>query len=383
MHIVDSLGKGGLENGLVNVITRLDPRRFEHVVSAIRALGPNEERLPKDRVRVMCLAGRGTSRFQIGTLRRAIHEVSPDIVHSRNWAAIEAVVAGQGFRRPALVHSEHGIETDGAGKEPFRRVVFRRLAYELADRVVAVSGQLRDFHAGRTGFDPKRIQVIHNGVDLGRFRPDPAARVRIRNEMRIAQDDFLIGCVGNLLPVKDHMTLLRALALPEASQLRWRLVIAGEGSERAKLEEFVSANPILREKVSLPGSSTRVPELLNALDLYVLPSVFEGIANSLLEAMATGLPVVASAAGGNPEVVGDGESGVLFPAGDANKLAVLVSELAGNPERRAALASGALGRARERFSIDSMVRRYDELYESTRMDLAVGRLKPAAGENGL
>ena len=340
LHVVDTLGKGGLENGLVNLIDRLDPRRFEHVVCAIRGLGANVERLPTERVKVICLGKHPDSRFQTLTLSRAIRKTSPDIVHSRNWAAIESVVATWGLRGPAIVHSEHGIESDGKSKEPWRRICFRRLAYGLADQVVSVSSQLRDLHARQTGFPRDRIRVIHNGVDCMRFRPDPAGRIRMRHELNLSDEDLCIGCVRNLLPVKDHLTLLRALSVPNQQSNRWRLLMVGEGPERLQLKAFVNAHEELKHRVRFLGSSNRVPELLSAMDIYVLPSLYEGIANSLLEAMATGLPVVATAAGGNPEVVVDGESGLLFPVRDELKLASLLGLLAARTDLRQPLGAG-------------------------------------------
>jgi sugar transferase (PEP-CTERM/EpsH1 system associated) len=364
MHFVDGMGKGGLENGLVNLIERLDPERFEHVVCAIRHLGPNADRLPHDRVRVMCLDKKPTdSTLQVGALARAIREAQPDIVHSRNWGAVEAVMAGRWAGCRSVVHSEHGLEADANVKEPWRRRVFRRLAFELAHRVLSVSYQLRDLHARRTGFAAQRISVIHNGVDGRRFRPDAEARIQARRELGISPDDFCIGSVGNLLPVKDHMTLLEAFDRVARTAQTGRLVLFGEGPERARLEAFVNAHPEWRKRVSLMGSSNRVPEMLNALDVYVLPSISEGISNSLLEAMANGLPVVATATGGNPEVIVDGESGLLVPVGDAQWLARILLELRAKKDLRVQLGQRALRRVSENFSIDSMVRNYAEMYE--------------------
>src|SRR5689334_2817379 len=147
MHVVDHLGKGGLENGLVNVIENLDSTRFEHVVYAIRKLGPNADRLVNGGVRVECQGKQDTdSPVQIGRLVKAIRRIQPDIVHSRNWAAVEAVLAGRWVRSCKVIHSEHGLEAHANSGEPRRRVWFRRLAYELADRVFSVSYQLRDLH---------------------------------------------------------------------------------------------------------------------------------------------------------------------------------------------------------------------------------------------
>jgi sugar transferase (PEP-CTERM/EpsH1 system associated) len=364
MHVVDHLGKGGLENGLVNLINGLDPERFEHVVYAMRLLGPNAERLPAH-VRVMCMGKRDTDfPVQLRRLMRDIRAVDPHIVHSRNWGAVEAVAAARWTRTCAVVHSEHGLEAAGYVREPRRRCWFRRVAFELADRVLTVSYQLRDLHARRTGFAQSRIGVIHNGVDGSRFFPDEEARFRMRAELGIAEDEFCIGCVGNLLPVKDHVTALRAVAAIAGALPRWRLVIAGEGPEREKLEGFIAAHPQCRGRISLLGAHDRIPELLNAFDVYLLPSLSEGISNSLLEAMSIGLPVIATETGGNPEVVEDGKSGLLFPAGDSSKLAQQLLNLEGRPQARKQLGRSAISRVREEFSIESMIRNYARLYES-------------------
>ncbi len=378
MHVVDHLGKGGLENGLVNLVNGLDPDRFEHVVYTMRQLGPNAERLPRN-VRVMC-QGKQDKDFpiQVGRLVRDIREVAPDIVHSRNWAGIEAVIAGRWVRSCSVVHSEHGLEGDARDKQPLRRTVFRRLAFELAHCVLSVSHQLKELHARRTGFAADRIRVIHNGVDGNRFFPAPATRARVRGELGLAEDEFCIGCIGNLLPVKDHLTMLRAVERIGAQCRRWRLVIVGEGSERPKLEAFIAEHPACREHVVLTGTSDRVPELLQAMDVYVLPSLSEGISNSLLEAMSSGLPVLATATGGNPEVVVDGESGLLFPVGDDGKLAEQLILLQRQPAMRAQLAQQAIRRMREEFSIDSMVRKYAQLYESLGRRTAAAPVSVAA-----
>jgi sugar transferase (PEP-CTERM/EpsH1 system associated) len=363
LHVVDSLGKGGLENGLVNLISRLDPHRFEHVVCAMRRLGPNAERLEAAGARVFCLAGQSGGRFQVRTLIRTILEVSPDLVHSRNWAAIEAVLAGKWAGARGVIHSEHGLEADTANAEPWRRNCFRRLAFEAADRVLSVSNQLRDLHARRTGFPARRIAVIHNGVDSERFRPDPSLRASVRSELGIAEDQYCIGCVGNLTPVKDYRTALQGVGALDKVCKDWRLLVIGEGSERGQLEEFVQAHPEWRDRVRFIGLSHRVPELLVAMDVYVLSSVIEGISNSLLEAMASGLPAVATLAGGNPEVIVDGVSGLLFPVGDFNRMADHLLLLRQQPELRARLSQQGRRRVREEFSIDSMVRSYQEVYE--------------------
>lgn len=361
LHVLDSLENGGLENGVLNLIRHMDAGQFEHSVCTVRAQGVNAARLPAGRVQLVHLGKREGARFQLPELRRAIRENQPDIVHSRNWGAIEAVAGARLAGNCKVIHSEHGFEAGASAQEPFRRRIFRRLTFELADRVLCVSNQLRNFHARQTGFSASRITVIHNGVDSERFCPDAAARVRVRREFGIGENEFCIGCVGNLLPVKDHRTLLDALGRLGDAASGWRVLIAGEGPERPDLERLAHGLPG-RSRISFPGRIQDVPELLNAFDVYVLPSLNEGISNSLLEAMATGLPAIASQVGGNPEVVEDNSSGLLFPAGEASCLSEHLLRLNAQRGLRTQLGEAARRRAREEFSIRSMVEKYEGLY---------------------
>jgi len=376
MHVVDHLGKGGLENGLVNLINGMDSMEFEHVVYAIRQLGANAQRLPPN-VRVICQGKRDTdSRFQVGTFARAIRAVQPNIVHSRNWAGVEGVMAAR-LARCYSVHSEHGLEAAAETWEPKRRIWFRRLAMELAHRVFSVSRHLKELHCRRTGFNPGRIAVIHNGVDSQRFFPDPASRARMREELRLSADEFCIGCVGNLLPVKSQITVLEAIGELGDKLGNWRLAMIGEGPERAGLERFI-ADRGWEGRIQLLGTSERVPEFLNAMDLYILPSVAEGISNSLLEAMSTGLPVIASAVGGNLEVV-EGDSGLLFEARNTGQLAERMLAVRTSDRLRQDLARRGVERVREHFSLRSMIRNYERLYEDVGATAAALPARVAVG----
>jgi len=170
--------------------------------------------------------------------------------------------------------------------------------------------------------------------------------------------------VGNLFPVKDHMTVLRAVDRLAETSVDWRLLLIGAGPELSSLRDFVDAHPQWRHRVSFLGATNRVPLLLKAMDIYVLCSAAEGISNSLLEAMATGLPAVVTNTGGNPEVVVEGKSGLLFPVGDFRGLADHLLLLQAKMDLRVQLGGQALRRVSEEFSIDSMVRKYEQVYES-------------------
>jgi len=363
LHVLDTLETGGLENAVVRIIQRMDPGRFEHVVCTIRRLGALAERLPRERVKISCLEAKPGFSVQLAPLARRIRETAPDILHARNWGTAEAILAGWCARNCALVYSEHGLESGNLQPDPLPRRAFRRLVFHMSDRVFSVSRQLRDHHARMTGFPENRIDVIHNGIEVERFYPSDEIRARSRRQLGIGPEQFCIGVVGRLEAVKNIITILRAVAtLPPSTD--WRLMIAGEGRDLAMLREFAASRPGVAERVLFLGEVHDVPNLLNAMDAYVLASLFEGISNSLLEAMATRLPVIVSAAGGNPEVVTDGESGLLFPAGDTEALRGRLLQLAGSPALRARLGGCAMRRVEQEFSSGGMIRRYEHLYSS-------------------
>ena len=321
MHIVYGLGRGGIQTGLENLLGRLDRGKFEHIVCALRP--PIDHPMCQGLAhlaQVMCLhATESGSRFQMGAIARGIREVKPDIVHSRNWGCIEAALARRAGRvRAAIVHGEHGFDSDMVNGEPRRRAWFRRAAFEMADRVLSVSYHARDLHSKNTGFKGGRVTVIHNGVNDRIYFPDADARARVRAELGLADNEFLIGSVANLAPVKDHMTTLRALAGLNPTVKNWRCLIIGDGPERSRMEAFLNEHPEWKSRVSLPGITRRVPELLRAMDVMVLSSVTEGICNSLLEVLWPAAcwwsPPEPAAI---PKSSRTGNLGFLFPVGDA------------------------------------------------------------------
>jgi sugar transferase (PEP-CTERM/EpsH1 system associated) len=363
-HVIETLlGMGGMEKGVANVIQGLDPERFQHVVCVIRSLGILAGCFPPDRAKLICLEQIDCRRsFQAGRLAREIQATQPDIIHSRNWGAIETVLAGKWTRSAAMVHSEHGMES--ADVYPLRRRCFRRLAFEMVDRVVTVSYNLRDLHAQRTGFPAKRISVIHNGVDTDRFRQNASVRAEARQSLGMGPQDFCIGTVGRLEPVKDLLTLFRAAAEMARAGEDFHVFLAGDGSELPVLRGSLRDFPQLERRVHFLGEIQDTPNFLNALDVFVLSSLFEGISNSLLEAMATRLPVIVTLTGGNPEVVVNGTSGLMFPVGNFQLLAAHLKSLAQVRDLRERLATQALQRVREHFSLNSMVQGYERLYTS-------------------
>ncbi len=352
-HVLLSLKPGGLENGVVNVVNRLDPERFRSSVCCLQTSGEFAERITRSDVAVHQMGLRkGNDPMMPLRLARLFRRTRADIVHTRNaeaffYGAVAARMAGVG----AIIHSEHGRTLP----DTFRRMALQRWLAPLAKVTFAVSEQLRIDLVKHVRLTNGRVQVIYNGVDLGRFASTDRARARAL--LGVGQARTVVGSVGRLAAVKNYKLLVRAIAgIPDVD-----LVLIGDGPQRADIEAAAAAAGV-SERVRLLGHREDVAELLPGLDVFVLPSLSEGMSNTLLEAMACGLPVVASRVGGNVELVGDGVNGMLFPSEDAEALSVALRSLCGDTGLRAAMGAQGKQRATEQFGIDAMIDRYESIY---------------------
>jgi sugar transferase (PEP-CTERM/EpsH1 system associated) len=367
-HVVYRFDVGGLENGVVNLINRL-PDRFDHAVIALTEVSDFRKRITRDRVSFHSLhkpPGHGFAIYR--DLHRLFRTLQPAIVHTRNIAASEAQLPATLAGVPVRVHGEHGWEVQDVAGGKRSHHLQRRLLRPLIHRHVALSGEIRGYLEQRIGVPPAEIAQICNGVDVGRFAPRATSRRDGPVAARFPDADlFVVGTVGRLSPVKHQALLIDAFAgacaLAGAGAARMRLVIAGDGPDRAALEARVAACGIAG-RVWMTGSRDDVPELMVDFDLFVLPSLAEGISNTILEAMACGLPVVATRVGGNAELVADGRTGMLVPSDDAAAMARVLRDYAMDPTRATVEGRAARGRAVSHFSIDAMVSKYAELYDS-------------------
>ena len=363
LHVITRLQQGGTEYGILKVTSGLNDGQFVHAICTTRGSEQDASSLASASATIFS-AGTERARRQllIPSLRRVMQSYKPDIVHSRNWGTIEAVAAARFTGVPVIIHSEHGYELDMLGGLPLRRRVLRRIAYAMSDCVFAVSAELRDFHARQAWISPARIRVVPNGVNAEKFRPRPEGKALIRKELGIPECAFLVGSVGRLVPIKDYPTLLHATHRLVLRGQDARVALAGTGPELENLQKLAGSLPELRERAHFLGASDRIPDFLNALDVFVVSSISEGMSNSLLEAMASGLPVVVSRTGSNPELVEEGVSGLLFNPGDVEGLTAGLQRLLGDAELRSRTGSSARKRVLERFRVETMLGNYRRLY---------------------
>ena len=362
MHVINGMTLGGTEKVVLKLTNTLT-EGFDHRICCIRDFDT-------DLVRAHLRPGQLTalklpqSRFALflPQLVRAIRSCKPDVVHSRNWGAIEAVFAARLAAVPVVIHSEHGYDADGMRTMPFRQRCLRRAASSAADVFFTVSHELRDFHAVQAGIRPDRIRVIYNGVDVHAFSPQPAARARLRAEHGIGPGEFVLGAVGRMVRIKDYQTLIQAAGLLVSKGLNFKLMLVGDGPELPGLIALAENLPGVRERLITLGQRNDVSELLSAMDVFVQTSLREGMSNTILEAMAAGLIPVVTCVGGNTEIVEDSESGWLFDAGDVEYLSRLLHRLAVQPDSRMSIGEAARRRVQEMFSNERMLANYRALY---------------------
>jgi sugar transferase (PEP-CTERM/EpsH1 system associated) len=360
-HVIYRLDTGGLENGLVNLINRMDPERFQHAVVCVDRSSPFAERIARPGVPVVELHKRPG--FEAGFYRRAwcaFRTLRPDLVHTRNTAGLDAIALARLAGVQTVLHGEHGrTAADLRGTNP-RHNLLRRLHAPLVRRFTTVSRDLAAWLEATVGITPRKIAVLMNGVDVERFSPGSVERRAVLPE--VPETAVIVGTVGRLDPVKGHGVLVDAVARVQADLGRSiHLVIVGEGPERSALEQRIRAAG-LEETVHMVGGREDVPAILRAVDVFCLPSFAEGVSNTVLEAMATGLPVVATAVGGNRELVADGETGRLIVAGDPIALAAALHPLVTDLGLRRRWGTAGRLRACESFSLEAMVRRYEACY---------------------
>jgi len=367
VHVVYRFAVGGLENGVVNLINRLPPQSWRHAVISLTDVDAAfAARLSSAAVGCVALhKAPGHAVRLYPRLVALLRELKPAIVHTRNLAALEATLPAWIAGVPARLHGEHGRDVgdlDGSSRR-YQRV--RRLFRPFVTRYVALSPDLASYLRERVGVPATRIDQVYNGVDTARFRPAPGGRAAIDACPFREADHWLVGTVGRMEKVKDQTNLARAFvsavrADPEA-RARLRLVLVGDGKLKREVETLLESAGV-RELAWFAGERADVVPLLQGLDCFVLPSLAEGVSNTILEAMACGLPVVATRVGANAELVEQNVTGRTVPAADSDALAREIGAYFTTPALARQHGQAGRRRVERRFSLERMVDDYDRVY---------------------
>lgn len=345
LHIIPTLDMGGAERLLVDIVKGLDKERFEPVVVCFKRGGVWERELAASARLIIIRRNSKFDLFSIFKLNSLIKTERPDIVHTHLGGDIYGRLFA-GLAGVPVVSTEHNLNRD----ESMIITLAKRLTLPFAKKVIAVSAAVAKDAAQRYGLSEQKTIVIHNGVDLARFsfvERFPTGQIRL-------------GSVGRLTTQKDFSTLIQAVA--KLKDHSFSLEIAGEGPLRGELEKLIKELG-LGSKVALLGNRSDIPSFLQTLDIFILPSLWEGLGIVVLEAALSGLPVIAARVDGLTEIIDEGTNGLFFEAGDSDALAAAILKLLGSPELARRLAAALADKVKQDFSLEKMVRAYERVYE--------------------
>ncbi|MFY0657082.1 MAG: TIGR03088 family PEP-CTERM/XrtA system glycosyltransferase [Neptunomonas phycophila] len=377
MHVLHTLGTGGMENGLVNILNRMPSDRYRHMIVCLSHATDFSQRIESDDIAIVELHKKEGNDLSIyWKLLRLFWAYRPAIVHSRNLAALDIhvlKVLAPSFRS---VHGEHGRDIyDLEGKNK-KYNALRSVMKHFISQYIAVSKDLEQWLVSTINVPPRKVYQIYNGVNHQQFIPLTAHEKQLALSSFFSDDEakqpvpprFIIGTVGRLAAVKDQKTLIKSFglflkALPQEQQAKTNLLMVGDGPLYQELNDEITRLG-LSEHVLMLGDRSDVARLLPLMDVFVLSSLAEGISNTVLEAMASQLPIVATETGGNPELVSDQENGFLFRVGDHQQLADILMELWRDPDKRHNMAEASLNKVRHEFDWYKTVANYVAVYDS-------------------
>lgn len=364
-HLITDLITAGAQQALYRLLLHTDRTKYRPVVIALRD-GDTEiaARIKVLDIPVIDLQMLPRWRFdRLSRLYRELRRNKPDILHC--WMVHSNIIGrviGRTTSVPAIVVSRR---SDRNGGEIYTRM--NRWLVDWSDGIIAVSESTRQAELAETGIDPSRVVMIPNGIDMSVFTPQPApkARKQLRETLGISDDHFLIGSVGRLTEAKGYPDLLRAFQIVVQQRPEARLIIVGKGKLEAGLKSLAAVLKI-SEKVQFSGVRSDIPQLLNALDMFAFSSHWEGMPNALMEAMAAGLPCVATNVSAAPELINDGVHGLLVPPSNHQKLAEKLLAMINDPELRHRLAKAAQERIQTEFNLENTAAKTMALYEKIR-----------------
>jgi sugar transferase (PEP-CTERM/EpsH1 system associated) len=368
LHVMHRFDVGGLENGVVNLINHMPAETYRHAVLAMTEVTDFRHRVKRSDVQFMALhkpPGHGV--WQYRKLFKLFRQLRPAIVHSRNLSALEVQVPAWAAGVPVRVHGEHGRDVGDLDGSSVKYQRMRRLYRPFVHHYTALSRDLADYLQQKVHVSQAAITQAYNGVDTARFSPADGGTQPIAGCPFDPSQHWLVGTVGRMQTVKDQFMLANAfvMALRAAPQLadRLRLVMVGDGPLRAQVLAILEAAGVAH-LAWLPGERNDVETVMRGLHAFALPSLAEGISNTILEAMASGLPVVATNVGGNAELVQHGLTGYIVPASNPQAMADRLAALATEPQQAQRMGQAGCQRVKDRFSMQAMVQTYQRVYDN-------------------
>ena len=382
--VTSGLGTGGAETQLLQVLPRLDSTRFDVRLASLRGHAGNEARLRAAGIEVLVTGGAGSVRRALNGVPRlyaCMRRWRPDIAH---FFLPEAYLAG-GLAALAAPVRRRVMSRRSLDVYQRNHPLLARVERWLHGRMDCVLGNSRAVvrQLAGEGVPAARLGLLYNGVDTHRFAPDARRRVTVRETLGLESSALLLVCVANLIPYKGHADLLRALARARAElPAGWRVLCVGRDDGAGAALRRLADELGLGASVCWAGERADVADLLAAADIGVLCSHQEGFSNSVLEAMASALPLVLTDVGGNAEAIGGGDCGLLVEPGDVDGIAAALVRLGGDTALRRRFGTTARERACRSFSLESCVQAHEALYADLAAGVVAARLRAGAMFDG-
>lgn len=365
-HVVFRLSTGGLENVVVQLINELPQDQFRHTVVSLTDVDPQFASRIKSK-NVSFVALNKSPGHTIGLYPKVLRlfcQLKPHVVHTCNLAAMELMPIAAISGVPRRIHAEHGWEMSELGGNNWKYRLTRRLCAPFVNHFVAVAQPLYDYLQKDINVPAERLHLIANGVDTDAFRPRTSADNLAKDFPFERGNHWTIGMVGRLVEIKNPMLLVEAMKILAKKNLpgvhNIRLAIVGNGPLADSIFNSMDSAGLI-DRLWLPGARSDIPEILRSIDCFVLPSLSEAMSCTLQEAMASGLDIIATNVGGNPDLLENGHLGSLVPSNDSELLA---KEIYHRYSARFSTNRGLVARAtaKKKYSLDKVIARYAHLF---------------------
>lgn len=364
MHLIDSFGVGGLENGLINIVNKLNTKKYIHVICSMTDSNDAISRIETDNFKWLGLGKKKADHLMVLKILHALKTNKPDIVHIRNQGPLlDGYIACKILKINRIIYSFHGKNYSDLNESI--NPIKAKIEEKILNKIPIIS-TLNIFMQKEMTIEKKiersKIKILPNGVNTSIFYPPKDHSIDLKQRQLERQNKtIMIGAVGRLDRIKNYAIIVKACKILDSKFSNWKFCLAGDGDEKKYIEHIINNNN-LNNKIYLLGNYNKIHLFLENIDIFIQPSLYEGFSNTILEAMAMKIPVIASNIGGNRNIVQNDVNGLLFNPEKEEELSLCILKYIQDRNFAFIMANNAYTMVKKKFTLDHMIDRYDKLY---------------------